>query len=717
MQQLTQNLKTGKMEITEVPFPNMGKGQVLVKNYFSLVSAGTEGSKVSTARKGYLGKVKEKPEQAKQVIDTFNKEGFASTYRKVMNKLDALSPLGYSTAGEVIKVGEGITKFKIGDLVACAGADIANHAEVIAVPENLVVKIPSGVSTSDASYCTVASIALQGVRQADLRIGESCLVIGLGLLGQLTVQLLKAAGIKVIGVDVNPDMVELALKSGADYSFVRTSGELELSIQNASYGYGVDAVIITAATNSLDPVELAGRLCRTKGKVIIVGAVPTGFSREVFYKKELELRMATSYGPGRYNPNYEEKGLDYPIGYVRWTENRNMQAFMELLKNNSIDLSFLSTHKFPFSNALDAYQMILDKSEFFVGILLEYDIKKTNKPVYYSQQKLNIENLKGEKQINIGFIGAGTFAQNSLLPNIKNANFVAVSTHQGHSSRNIANKYNFSIATGDSDAIINNENINTIFIATRHDLHAEYVLKSIKSGKNVFTEKPLCMSENELDEISKLYLDVNNSGIQSRVMVGFNRRFSPHVIKLKKVFTSDQPKAINYRINAGYIPADSWIQDKDIGGGRIIGEVCHFVDLAMFIAGSLPSTLYANAIIDSLGLLDTLNVNLSFKDGSIANISYYSNGSKELKKEYLEVFCNGVTIVIDDFKEFHIYTNKHKKSKLFNQDKGHKLEVDLFLDSIRQGKDAPISFEEVYWSTKMSFDIIKSITNNMQINY
>jgi predicted dehydrogenase/threonine dehydrogenase-like Zn-dependent dehydrogenase len=717
MKQIVQNLKSGKMEIVDVPTPSISKGNVLVRNYYSLISAGTEESKVSTARKGYIAKAKEKPDQVKQVLDTLKKEGFSSTYSKVMNKLDALYPLGYSTSGEVIKVGEGVTRFRVGDMVACAGADMANHAEVVSIPENLVVKIPNGVTAKDASYSTVASIAMQGVRQADLRLGENCVVIGLGLLGQLTIQMLKASGIIVAGIDVNPKMVSLAKESGADLSFERSDGELAQGIQNMSNGYGVDAVIITAATSSTDPVNLAGKLCRSKGSVIVVGAIPTGFSREIYYKKELDLKMATSYGPGRYNPNYEEKGMDYPIGYVRWTENRNMQAFMELLRNRSIDLSFLSTHTFSLDKAMDAYQMIMEKSAFYVGILLEYDYQK------YTQDTIQIPKFQAKNKIennsslNVGFIGAGTFAQNFLLPNIENATMTAVSTHQGHSSRNIADKYGFAIATGDSDTIVNNPDINTIFIATRHNLHAEFVLKSIKSGKNVFTEKPLCMSEKELEQIVEAYKEVNLKEEKVRVMVGFNRRFSPHIQKIKQLFNSNQPKSINYRINSGFIPSDSWVQDKEIGGGRIIGEVCHFVDLAMYLSGSLPASLQANAVIDPLGLMDTLTVNMSFKDGSIANVSYFSNGSKELKKEYLEVFSNGVTAVVDDFKELHIYTNKHKKTKLLNQNKGHKSEVKLFLDSIRNGELAPIPFEEVYWSTKMSFDIITSITNNEQINY
>jgi len=707
MYQLTQNLKTGKMEISEVSFPTLTKGTVRVRNSYSLISAGTEASKVKTARASLISKAKEKPEQVRQVLDTLKKEGLLSTYQKVMNKLDTLAPLGYSTSGVVIEIGENLKGFQVGDRVACAGGEIANHAEVIAVPENLLVKIPNEVSMQEAAFTTVASIALQGIRQADLRIGESCLVIGLGLIGQLTVQMLKAAGIKVAGIDIDSYAVDIALKSGADLAFQRFDSQLEQAILNLTNGYGVDATIITAGTSSLDPVELAGKMCRPKGKVVIVGAVPSGFSRENYYKKELELRMSTSYGPGRYNPNYEEKGFDYPIGYVRWTENRNMQAFLELVAQKKINLDLLTTHIFPLEKALDAYDMIVNKTEPYIGILLKYDIEKPLK------KEILLKDVSYAKQdVNIGFIGAGTFAQNSLLPNIKNANLIAVATHQGHSTRTVADKYGFAIATGDSYYIINNPDINTIFIATRHNLHAEFVIKGIKAGKNVFVEKPLCMTMSELEEIMQEYEKQN-----VRVMVGFNRRFSPFVQKIKKCLNNDQPKSIIYRINAGYIPFDHWTQDKEIGGGRIIGEVCHFIDLCMYLSGSKPMLLSAFCIPDSQGLWDTLTVNLKFSNGSISNISYFANGAKSLRKEYIEIYCNGLTAIIDDFKLLHIYDKGHQKEKLFNQDKGHREEVRRFLQSIRDGQEAPIPFEDVYLSTKMTFDIIESIKNNSVIKY
>jgi predicted dehydrogenase/threonine dehydrogenase-like Zn-dependent dehydrogenase len=707
MLQLTQNLKTGKMELTEVPFPAMGKEEILVRNYYSLISSGTESYKVETARKSLIGKAKEKPEQVKQVLDTFKKEGLVNTYNKVMNKLDALSALGYSSAGEVIEVGQYVTKFKVGDRVACGGQDIANHAEVISVPENLSVKIPDNVSFEDAAYTTIASIALQGIRQADLRLGESCAVIGLGLVGQLTAQLLNAAGIKTAGIDVNQIMVDMSCKSGCNIAFNRADSQLDQSIINFSDGFGVDAVIITAGTSSLDPIELAGKLCRQKGKVIVVGAVPTGFSRENYYKKELDLRMSCSYGPGRYNSNYEDKGLDFPIGYVRWTENRNMHAFLELLSQGKVNLKLLTTHVFNFDEALKAYDLILQKDETFIGVLLKYNPKnELKRTVILDHKKYKPDD------VNISFIGAGSFAQNSLLPHLKNINLISVATSSSNTSKSVAGKFGFAASNNNADEIINSKENNTLFIVTRHNFHAEFVLQGIKNNKNIFVEKPLCLTEAELEEINSEYHKHN-----IHLMVGYNRRFAPLVQKIKKLYNEGQPIAINYRINAGFIPQNNWVQEKEIGGGRIIGEVCHFVDLAMYLAGALPESLSAFSMDDPAGLLDTITINLRFKNGSIACISYLANGSKELKKEYLEVFSSGVSVILDDFKKLTIFGKNKRSEKLLNQNKGHKEEVNKFISAIKEGKPTPIPFEEIYYSTKMSFDIIKSIQNKKTISY
>jgi predicted dehydrogenase/threonine dehydrogenase-like Zn-dependent dehydrogenase len=700
MKQLTQNIKTGKMKLLEVPYPALNKGYVLVRNYYSAISAGTEGGKVITAKKGYIGKAKEKPEQVKQVLESVKSEGLFPTYKKVMSKLDAPAPLGYSCVGEVLDIDKNISDIKIGDIIACGGAS-AGHAEVVSVPRNLCVRVPDNIEIKYAAYTTIGSIALQGIRQANVKLGENCVVIGLGLIGQLTIQMLKAAGVSTIGIDIDKHQVEKAIHSGADMAFERNDFNLENSVNELSRGYGVDAVIITAGTNSLDPVELAGRLCRKRGKVVIVGAVPTGFSRENYYKKELSLLMSSSYGPGRYDLSYEEMGIDYPIAFARWTENRNMQAFLDLAASNALDLDLITTHIFPFEDEEQAYNMIIEKSEMFTGILLEYNTeKKLSKKIILKETE-----VRSNIDPNIGFIGAGSFASKYLLPNAsKYGNMIGVCAAAGNNTRNAADKHHFDYATGDYQDILTDDRINTVFIATRHNMHALQVIESIKNSKNTFVEKPLCLTIKELDAIKNEY-----EKRKVHLMVGFNRRFSPFIQKTMDILGSDTKKAINFRINAGTIPSDSWIQDKSIGGGRILGEVCHFVDLAMFVAGAPINKVSAFAMEDPDDVQDTLNVILNFTNGSIANISFFANGSKAIKKENLEIFSNGKTIVINDFKEMNIFSKSKKKKKLINQNKGHAKEVELFLTSIKMGSDCPISFNEIYLSTLATFKIIDSI--------
>ena len=702
MEQLTQNLKDGHMQLLEVPFPILNSGCVLVRNHYSIISAGTEGKTVKDARLGYIGKAMARQEEVKKVIKTAKTIGLQETYKLMMNKLEAPSPLGYSCSGEIIAIADDITDFKIGDKVACAGAG-AVHAEVVAVPKNLCVKLPENVNCDNGSFTTIGAIAMQGIRQADLRLGETCAVIGLGLIGQLTIQMLNASGVKSIGIDINSKMVELSKELGANYSFERNIEGLDLIIKEITNGYGVDAVIITAATSSLDPVDFAGEICRRKGKVIIVGSVPTGFKRTYYYKKELELKMSSSYGPGRYDSNYEEGGIDYPYGYVRWTENRNMQAFVDLIASDKINLKKLTSHIFNFKEATKAYQLILDKTEAYTGILLKYD---TSKPL---AAKVELKNtIANPSEPNVGFIGAGSFANNVLLPALKNnCQFIGIATNKGNNARNIADKYQFNYCTDKSGELFTDKNCNTIFVVTRHNSHAKYVTEAIKHHKHVFVEKPLCLLESELDEIAALQKDH-----QHFVMVGFNRRFAPLIQKLKTQLVPNQPLAINYRINSGTIAADHWVHDKAIGGGRIIGEVCHFIDLVSFLSGSKISSISANEMVNANNLRDTLVINLKMQNGSIASISYFSNGSKELSKEYLEVFSNGQSFILNDFKSLTIHGKSSKTINLSNQDKGHKEEVKQFLDAIKKGLPCPISFDETYNVMKSTFKVVESIAKN-----
>ena len=708
MQQLTQKLKNGKMQILETPTSAIQKGQVLIKTHYSLISAGTEGNTVKAARKGYIGKAKERPQQVKQVLDTLATQGPIQTYRAVMKKLDAYSPLGYSCAGEVIDVAPDVSGFHIGDLVGCGGQN-ACHAEIIGVPANLCTKLDPETDLKQAAYNTLGAIAMQGVRQADLRLGETCAVIGLGLLGQLTALLLKASGVRVVGVDIDQLMVETGKEHCLDLGLNRKDAGAEESIIDFSNGMGCDAVIITAASSSLDPINFAGAISRKKGSIIVVGAVPTGFDREPhFYKKELSVKMSCSYGPGRYDPDFEEKGIDYPYPYVRWTEKRNMQAFQELIHAGKIDLQYLTTHCFKLEDAPTAYDMIMDRSEPFIGILIEYD---TSKEIVIRPIQINSAGKK-EAKVGIGFIGAGSYAQSHLIPNIpkdKNVNLIGVKTATSASSRSVAERYGFEFCSGMENDILDSEKINTIFIASRHDTHAKFVLDSLKAGKHVFVEKPICLTLNELYEIEKEYSPALS------LMVGYNRRFSPLSQEIKKTFKNG-PVAMTYRINAGNIPSDSWIQDKAVGGGRILGEVCHFVDYLTFINGSLPVSVYAAAMNQSLELDDVLNVSLSYQNGSVGNISYFANGSKSLPKEYFEIYGHGSTAVLDDYKKIAVYgSGKPLIKKLAVQDKGQKICVKNFIASILNGSPSPIPAHEIFSSARTCFGIIESLKTRQPV--
>lgn len=707
MQQITQELGSGKMEVHKLPYPQINDGMVIVKNYYSIISPGTEGSTVTTARKNLISKARDKPTHVKQVLSTLKNVGPIKTYRAVMNKLDAFSPLGYSCAGEVVEVGLGVTEFKVGDKVACAGAGYANHAEIVSVPKNLCVKLNDQANLADAAYNTLGAIAIQGVRQAGLHIGETCVVIGLGLIGQLASLILKASGIRVIGVDISEHAVKFSNSNNVcNFAYNRDMFGIEDEIYKLTRGFGADSVIITAATSSKDPINFAGQIARKKGTVVILGDVSTDFSRDPYwYEKELELKMSCSYGPGRYDSSYEEKGIDYPFAYVRWTENRNMQAFQELLLNKNIDISYLTTHEFDFEDALKAYDLIVDKSEPFIGIVLKYDFQKNQ-----SKSKIDISpNPSKITDIHISFIGAGSYAQANLLPYLpksKTVSRIGILANTGTTSKRVAEKFKFRFCTGDEDDLLNDET-NLIFIATRHNSHSDFVLKALKNNKNVFVEKPLCLNEDELEKIIYAKAESNKS-----VMLGYNRRFSPLTKKIKKNINNG-PMTIIYRVNAGHIPKDSWIQDPTIGGGRILGEVCHFIDYLTYINGSLPVNVSAQALPDKDNLNDTVNIMIQFANNSSAVICYYANGSKKLSKEYIEIFSSGTSIIMNDFKELQIYRNgKHSKTKSFIQNKGQKEMLREYIDSLLNNGNDCIPFEEIIAVSKTGFRIVESLKNN-----
>lgn len=702
LEQLTQVLKDGKMEIQEVPFPALRSGCVLVRNHYSIISAGTESKTVKDARMGYVGKAMARKDEVKKVISAAKKFGISETYKMVKGKLEAPGPLGYSCAGEIMAIANDVTEFKVGDWVACGGSGAA-HAEVVAIPKNLCARVTHGQDMRNAAFATIGAIALQGVRQASPALGENVVVIGLGLVGQLTVQLLKANGVNVLGVDIDQRQVDLTKESTGIEAYNRNLDDLDKVILDFTSGYGADAVIIAASTSSHDPVNFAGDISRKKGQVIIVGAVPTGFDRKRYYKKELELKMSASYGPGRYDPNYEDKGIDYPVGYVRWTEQRNMEAFLKLCETGAIDPGRLVTHEYNFEKAPEAYDMILAKEDAFSGVSLKYDLEK---PLSTSVT-LGKPGSVHEKLV-FGVIGAGSFATNFMLPAMSGlGRMKGLATGTPSKARHYADKFGFERSVGNADELFDDTDINTVFIATRHDSHADYVIKALKAGKNVFVEKPLCLKYEDLDPIAEAY-----KSSKGQLVVGFNRRMAPNIIELNKAFDNGLPKSINMRINAGNLPPEHWVHDPDIGGGRIIGEACHFIDLSNAIIGSKLVSVSANAMGGSPELMDTIVVSLQYQDGSIASISYFSNGNHRVPKERIEVYSGTKTAIIDDFKQLTVYGNSMERQKLSNQDKGHKAFLQYFCEQLKKGEMIQPDFEQVYESMLGTFKVIESIKCN-----
>ncbi len=708
MRQLTQKLKDGILQVVDVPAPGALKGMILVRNAFSVVSAGTEGSTVRAARKTLIGKAKERPHQARQMLDLLAEAGPVQAYRTFEKKLNSYSTLGYSSAGVVIGLGEGVAGFSTGDMVACGGSG-ACHSEIVTVPQNLCVKLADDADLKKAAYNTLGAIALQGIRQADLRIGESCALIGLGLLGQITCLLLKSAGNKVLGIDIDPEMVKLAATYAADFAALRDEPGLAEKIDEFTAGIGVDAVIITAATDSTDPINFAGRILKKKGKVVVVGAIPTGFDREpYFYRKELDLRMSCSYGPGRYDPIYEEKGIDYPPAYVRWTERRNMEIFQEFIHSNRVDISHLTTHIFPLDEAIKAYDLIVEKKAPHLGILIQYDdTPALNRKFSISSKKTSA----GADDVAIAFVGAGSYAMKYLLPNLPSANWLkkkGVMTTSGLSSRSVAERFQFEYCTSDEKEIFQNDTVNAIFVATRHDSHADYVVKALSKGKNVFVEKPLCISIAEFNKIKEV-IAASKKDNNNILMVGFNRRFSPLTAFIRENMDAG-PMSMIYRINAGALPSDSWLYDMEISGGRIVGEACHFIDYLTYLNGSLPTKVQAFGLPDPSGHLDTVSINICFGNGSIGNVAYYANGPKNLPKEYVEVYRAGTTAIMRDFCRVEIMSGGKKlQKKLIFQDKGQSAMVNAFLSAVKNGGVPPISFEEISAVTLACFGVEESI--------
>ncbi len=698
MRQLTLNLSTGDISTLEVPVPKIQKGCLLIRTRCSLISSGTERAIYNFSKSNIFNKAKSQPDRVKEVLDKIKSDGIISTYESVINKLDSSIPIGNSNVGEVIGIGSGVSGFKIGDRVVSNGP----HSEIILVPHNLCSIIPDSVNDEEAAFTVLSSIALQGIRLSNPTFGETFLVSGLGLIGLLGVQILKANGCKVLGIDPDGKKCKLAEALGVKtFQLDENNDPLSWILDNTD-GVGIDAAIITASTNSNEPVNFSARACRQRGRIILVGVTGLDLRRDLFYKKEITFQVSCSYGPGRYDKVYEKEGKDYPLGFVRWTEKRNFESVLKAIKNKSIKTENLISHKIDFLKSSEAFE-ILNSNKSVLGILLVFkkDQIKLSNSIFLSQNKSKKIKYKPQNAI-VNFIGAGNYAKRVLIPSLNklNVELRKLSSNNGLDAALIGRKYNFSEITTNSYELINDKDANIIFIASRHDSHADYVIESIKRNKNIFVEKPLCLNLNDLNKIKKSYSDnvKVNKGNSPILMIGFNRRFAPLAVKLKNIIDKfSSPKAFIYTINAGAIPPENWINNPAIGGGRLIGEACHFVDMLRFLAGSKIKTFNISKSKSNLDISDTFCINLEFESGDIGNINYFSNGSKSFPKERIEVFSNNSVIILDNFKKIKCWGISSRFNKrTFIQNKGNLDCVRSFLESVKKGKESPISIEEIF---------------------
>jgi len=715
MKQLLQNLRDGKAAVVEVPVPTPKPGSVLVRNAVSLISAGTERMVVDFAGKSLFGKARSRPDLVRQVLDKARREGVLTTLDAVFNRLDQPMALGYSSAGTVVAVGADVEGLKPGDRVACAGGGYAVHAEYVVVPKHLLAALPEEVDFESAAFTTLGAIALHGFRLAETQIGERIAVIGLGLLGLLSVGIARAAGCSVFGVDLDPRRIALAEQMGA-IAVPRSAAEE--SGRSLSEGRGFDAVLICADTPSSDPVELAGLLARERAKVIAVGAVGLSLPRKIYYEKELQFVVSRSYGPGRYDPQYEEGGVDYPYGYVRWTEGRNLQAVVALLASGKLDVKPLITHRFPIEQGEVAYDLISGKSgQPFLGVLLTYpqgeEWTAPLRRVELRPQNQPLEGLPG-----LGVLGAGNYATAVFLPVVQKSGGVkkvGIATAGGLSARHAAERYGFEIASSQESDVLGNPRVEIVAILTRHQHHARQVIRALQAGQHVFCEKPLAITPEELDAIQELLMQQP----PALLTVGFNRRFAPFSQKLSG-FLSDrhEPMFIQYRVNAGYLPLTHWLHDPQQGGGRIIGEGCHFIDYLTFLVGKPPIRVRAAGLPDGERYRqDNVSMILTFEDGSIGSLTYLANGDKSFPKERVEVFCGGRVAVLDDFRSLELIHNGHRQkfTARLRQDKGHQALWQAFVEAVRQGGSPPIPYDHLLGVTRASFAAVESLRQQADV--
>ncbi|MFN0276221.1 MAG: bi-domain-containing oxidoreductase [Chitinophagales bacterium] len=709
MKQVVQNIRSGETFLEDVPVPAVPAGYVLIKTRCSLVSPGTEKMLIDFGKANIFSKVRQQPERVQEVLNKIKTDGLIPTMETVFSKLDEPLPLGYSNAGEVVEMGKDVHEFSLGDRVISNGG----HAEYVCVPKNLVAKIPEGVSDEDACYTVLGAVALQGIRNIQPQIGETIIVIGLGLVGLLTCSLLKANGCNVIATEVNSHRIDFARKIGL-HAFHANDDKsvIDLCYQYTN-NFGADAVIIAASTSNTSIINQAARFCRKKGKVVLVGVVGMELNRNEFYKKELEFIVSESYGPGRYDVQYEDKGYDYPLPYVRWTAKRNFETILQHLKNKSLSVNSFTSRKYPLHEFDKLYANISDQDMIAHILVYPQQQKEFSREVSRSEQAEVTKNKAA-----LGIIGAGNFTRGKILPVLKkqSVNIISIASIQGLHATSLAKKYAIPLATSDYKSILQNENINSVIITTRHDMHAEMCIQAMLAGKHVFVEKPLVIQEEELE---KLLLTYHETSAKSKVFtVGFNRRFSPYVQKAKTLFNVADHMHIIITVNAGYLPPDAWPHDPLTGGGRIIGEACHFIDLASFISGCKIKQVFAHSMGNSNTLIsDTVSINLKMENSSTASINYFSNGHKSYPKEKIEIFCNGKICVIDNFRNIKIYGRRKNPLSFFKiqQDKGHETLLKNFVQSVETGKDLCVPFYSAVHSTRATLAVIKSLQSNMPI--
>lgn len=707
MKQILQSLKTGTVEIAEVPCPAFNRGQMLIRSSRTLVSTGTERMLVEFGKAGLIGKARQQPDKVRQALAKVRVDGLAPTLEAVFNKLDQPLPLGYCNVGHVLEIGAGVTGFTRGDRIVSNG----KHAEVVAAPVTLCVKVPDAVSDDEAAFTVLGAIALQGIRLVQPTLGETVVVIGLGLIGLMTLQLLRAAGCRTIGIDRDPDKLQLAKLFGAEIVDISSGADPIAAARSFSRGRGVDAVIIAASTRSSAPVHEAALMSRKRGRIVLVGATGLELSRADFYEKELTFQVSCSYGPGRYDPNYEEKGQDYPIGFVRWTEQRNFEAVLDMLSDGRLNVKPLISHRFPIACADKAYDLITG-SEPSLGILLEYPAADVVAAEVLSRRTVELapRASSSASRAAVGFIGSGNYATSVLIPafEVAGADLISVVSNTGVSGLHAARKFGFNRTATNVAEIFDDPAISVVVIATRHDSHADLVCRALRAGKHVFVEKPMALSQDEIAAVETAYDEAVASGVAPIVMVGFNRRFAPQAQKIRSLLDSALgPKSFIVTVNAGAIPPDHWTQDLEIGGGRIIGEVCHFIDLLRFLADAPIVAHHTQTMAGGAG--DTATISISFADGSIGTTHYFANGSKAFPKERLEAFAGGRILQLDNFRRLVGFGWPNFRAvNLWKQDKGQKACVKAFVSAIQNGGPAPIPFTEALEVSRAAVEIAQA---------